>query len=39
MDMMGIVKKNYYQTPEYYGNNLYEEDFVAGIKEFIKARL
>jgi hypothetical protein len=39
MDMMGIVKKNYYQTQEYYGNNLYEEDFVAGIKEFIKARL
>jgi hypothetical protein len=39
MDMMGIVTKNYYQTHEYYGNNLDEEDFVAGIKEFIKARL
>ena len=22
MDMMGIVTKNYHQTPEYYGNNL-----------------
>jgi hypothetical protein len=39
MDMMGIITKNYHQTPEYYGNNLSEEDFVAGIKEFIKQRL
>jgi hypothetical protein len=39
MDMMGIVTKNYHQTPEYYGNNLNDQDFFEGIKEFIKQRL
>ena len=38
MDMMGIVTKNYHQTPEYYGNNLSEDNFLAGIKKFIKDR-
>lgn len=38
MSMMGIVTKNYYQTREYYGVNFHEEDFVAGIKEFIESR-
>jgi hypothetical protein len=39
MDMMGIVTKNYYQTPEYYGNNLNDQDFFDGVREFIKQRL
>jgi hypothetical protein len=39
MNMMGIVTKNYYQTPEYYGNNLSEDNFFEGVVEFIKARL
>ena len=39
MDMMGIVTKNYYQTPEYYGNNLNDEDFFENIKKFLKDRL
>jgi len=38
MSMMGIVTKNYYQTPEYYGNNLSEDNFLAGIKKFIEDR-
>lgn len=38
MDMMGILRKNYYQTPEYYGNNLSEDNFLAGVKKFIEAR-
>jgi hypothetical protein len=39
MDMMGIVTKNYCQTPEYYGTNLSYDNFLAGVKEFIEARL
>lgn len=39
MDMMGIVTKNYHQTPEYYGSNFHEQDFLDDIKEFIKQRL
>ena len=39
MDMMGIVTKNYHQTPEYYGSNFHEQDFVDDIKKFIKQRL
>ena len=39
MDMMGIVTKNYHQTPEYYGSNFHEQDFLDDIKEFIKKRL
>jgi hypothetical protein len=39
MSMMGIVTKNYYQTPEYYGNNLSEDNFFEGIKKWIEARL
>ena len=39
MDMMGIVTKNYHQTPEYYGNNLNDEDFFENIKKFLKERL
>lgn len=39
MDMMGIVTKNYYQTPEYYGNNLNDEDFFENIKKFLKERV
>ena len=39
MDMMGIVTKNYHQTPEYYGNNLNDEDFFENIKKFLKDRL
>jgi hypothetical protein len=38
MNMMGIVTKNYYQTPEYYGNNLSEDNFFEGVKKFIEAR-
>ena len=38
MDMMGIVTKNYHQTPEYYGNNLNDEDFFENIKKFLKDR-
>jgi len=38
MGMMGIVTKNYYQTPEYYGNNLSEDNFLAGVKKFIEDR-
>ena len=38
MDMMGIVTKNYHQTPEYYGSNFHEQDFLDDIKEFIKKR-
>ena len=39
MDMMGIVTKNYHQTPEYFGNNLNDEDFFENIKKFLKDRL
>ena len=39
MDMMGIVTKNYHQTPEYYGNNLNDQDFFENIKKFLKDRL
>lgn len=39
MDMMGIITKNYHQTPEYYGSNFHEQDFLDDIKEFIKQRL
>jgi hypothetical protein len=39
MGMMGIITKNYYQTPEYYGNNLSDDNFLAGVKKFIKDRL
>jgi hypothetical protein len=39
MSMMGIVTKNYYQTPEYYGNNMSEDNFLDGVKKFIEARL
>jgi hypothetical protein len=38
MDMMSIVTKNYHQTPEYYGNNLNDEDFFENIKKFLKER-
>jgi hypothetical protein len=38
INMMGIVTKNYYQTPEYYGNNLHDQDFFENIKEFLKER-
>ena len=38
-DMMGIVTKNYYQTPEYRGNNDYDTVFFENIKRFIKVRL
>lgn len=38
IDMMGIVTKNYHQTPEYYGNNLYDEYFFENIKKFLKER-
>lgn len=39
MDMMGIVTKNYHQTPEYYGVNFYDEDFYEDVVKFIKDRL
>ena len=39
MDMMGIVTKNYHQTPEYYGNNLNDEGFYEDVVKFIKDRL
>ena len=39
IDMMGIVTKNYHQTPEYYGNNLNDQDFFENIKKFLKDRL
>ncbi len=39
MDMMGIVTKNYHQTPEYYGNNLNDEGFYEDVVKFIKERL
>ena len=39
MDMMDIVTKNYHQTPEYYGNNLNDEDFFENIKKFLKERV
>jgi len=38
MDMVGIVTKNYHQTPEYYGNNLSDEGFFENIKKFLKER-
>jgi hypothetical protein len=39
MNMMGIVTANYYQTAEYYGNNLNDANFFEKIKQFIKNRL
>jgi hypothetical protein len=39
MDMMGIVTKNYHQTPEYYGVNFHDEDFYEDVVKFIKDRL
>ena len=39
MGMMGISTKNYYQAPEYYGNNSFDRVFFENVKQFIKVRL